>query len=614
MSQPRSIVKQHLEPDPARVAEIAKFLPEHPTGLGRPIEDRAAWEQASRQPWAAEAVKLAEAALEEAPPVITEELTLVYRDTGDRQAYQKVEGRLNARLREFAVAECLEDRGRFLPALEAQLTEILDRRTWVLPAHDNGQNNYYGKQVTADLGATMLAWSVGTVDYWLGARLRPALRQRLRAEVRRRVLEPYRHTITTGDAAQGMWWVDVETNWNSVCTSGTLGAALAVVEDPAERAWFVASAEKHLPRFLEGFGPDGYCSEGLGYWNYGFSHYILGAEAVYEATGGRLDWFADSRVVQVAKFAQRLRIAPGRYPAFADCEVGTEPFPVLLAILNRRVPGGSGLETGPAPRLVRDQLYLGAVSMFPPVQAGNASGQSAPTALRDYFQHAGILTVRPAQPGPRTLAASLKAGHNAEMHNHNDVGSYVVLVGDEPLLIDPGNETYTARTFSSRRYESTVLNSYGHPVPVVAGQLQRTGEAAHGQVLAAEFTEDEDVYRLDLRSCYEVPALLSLVREFRYSRAGQGKLVVTDHVKFSQPSEFGTALITLSEWKPAKNGAVLLANGKSLVARISAQGGTLAPLKEEKLPDGKKPTRLGVDFAEPVKEAVLRVELVPGEG
>ena len=66
----------------------------------------------------------------------------------------------------------------------------------------------------------------------------------------------------------------------------------------------------------------------------------------------------------------------------------------------------------------------------------------------------------------------MKGGHNAEMHNHNDVGSYTVVIGDQPVLADPGTEIYTKRTFTEHRYDSPVLNSYGHPVPVIGGQLQ----------------------------------------------------------------------------------------------------------------------------------------------
>jgi hypothetical protein len=53
-------------------------------------------------------------------------------------------------------------------------------------------------------------------------------------------------------------------------------------------------------------------------------------------------------------------------------------------------------------------------------------------------------------------------------------------LGDRPVLLEPGVETYTARTFSRRRYESQLLSSFGHPVPVVAVKLQRTGALRAG--------------------------------------------------------------------------------------------------------------------------------------
>ena len=88
------------------------------------------------------------------------------------------------------------------------------------------------------------------------------------------------------------------------------------------------------------------------------------------------------------------------------------------------------------------------------------------------------------------FGAALKGGTNGEQHNHNDVGSFSVVLGRKMVVCDPGAEVYTARTFSARRYESKVLNSFGHAVPVIAGQLQRTGLAAHAEILRHEFTDD----------------------------------------------------------------------------------------------------------------------------
>jgi hypothetical protein len=68
-----------------------------------------------------------------------------------------------------------------------------------------------------------------------------------------------------------------------------------------------------------------------------------------------------------------------------------------------------------------------------------------------------------------------KGGFNAESHNHNDVGTCVMYFDGKPCLIDVGREEYTARTFSSRRYEIWTMKSKFHNLPVINGMDQKDG-------------------------------------------------------------------------------------------------------------------------------------------
>ena len=127
--------------------------------------------------------------------------------------------------------------------------------------------------------------------------------------------------------------------------------------------------------------------------------------------------------------------------------------------------------------------FPNAASETPPAESeqGEEGGRAEGLGERTFFDDAGILVCRPGGRRRCRLAAALKGGHNAEHHNHNDVGSYVAVVGSEPVLLDSGGEVYTSRTFSGRRYESKILNSWGHPVPVIGGALQRTNGDARGR-------------------------------------------------------------------------------------------------------------------------------------
>jgi hypothetical protein len=51
------------------------------------------------------------------------------------------------------------------------------------------------------------------------------------------------------------------------------------------------------------------------------------------------------------------------------------------------------------------------------------------------------------------LFLAAKGGHNAESHNHNDMGSFNLYIDQQPIIIDLGVGTYTRQTFSSERYK-----------------------------------------------------------------------------------------------------------------------------------------------------------------
>lgn len=57
--------------------------------------------------------------------------------------------------------------------------------------------------------------------------------------------------------------------------------------------------------YLQGFGPDGACLEGLGYWNYGFGYFVYYADLLRKRTRGEMDWFRAEKVGRIALFQQK---------------------------------------------------------------------------------------------------------------------------------------------------------------------------------------------------------------------------------------------------------------------------------------------------------------------
>jgi len=317
-----------------RVQFWAQYLPKEPRGVGRPASDRTVWESLAKHEDFSQVMGTAERELRTPIPDLPDDLYLDFSLTGNRRRYEGPYSARRSRLGTLAAAECLENRGRFIPEIEKLIAALAAEKTWVMPAHDGRLDNFYGRTVEIDLGSSGTAWNLATVDFWLGDKLSPETRQLIARELERRIFAPFEKAVNTGNPR--LWWLTGTNNWNAVCLANVVGAALENIRDPQRRAFFVAAAEKYIRYFLKGFTDDGYCSEGIGYWNYGFGHFTLLGETLYQATGGHLDLFADPRIVPIALFGFRMEIAPGLYPAFADCHFGARPDPVLMAYLSRR--------------------------------------------------------------------------------------------------------------------------------------------------------------------------------------------------------------------------------------------------------------------------------------
>jgi len=569
----------------ARIREIASFLPARPVGLGQPATNRKAWDELAALPVYQNWLNGSRQSLLEPLPKMPDDLFLDFSHSGNREPWQGVEFSRRVRMAYLGLAECLEYKGAFLVPLENAIKEICAERTWVFPAHDLKLNNFYGKTNNIDLGSSWVAWELGTIDFLLADKLSAPTRKLIRDNLQRRIFQPYR------DMAEGRWqedaWMRRGNNWNAVCLAGVTGAALAVLNSPKERAWYIASSQYYIRSFLNGFTPDGYCNEGLGYWDYGFGHFVMLTETVRQATAGHVDFLADPTTHNPAMFSRKIEILNGIYPSIADCHPSVQPDATIATYICHRFNVTPCREDDAMFRTVHSRLFTTALFSFLPKDlpriASKATVNESP--LRSWFPEGGVLICRPAANAKIPFAVSLKGGHNGESHNHNDLGSFIVLVGGSTVVADPGAPIYTGETFSTNRYKSDVINSFGHDVPVVAGKLQRAGSDAKAPVLRTEFTEAQDTLSLDLKSAYTVPTLQRLDRTFIFQR-NESSLSVRDEVEFSTAETFETALITWGEWKQLSTNEFQITDDQG-AARVKIDTGG-RPFSAPKLPLRRK--------------------------
>ena len=259
------------------------------------------------------------------------------------------------RLDAFVVAECIQNQGTYLPLIEAELQAILKEKTWADSTSIAWNQLPGGPERAIDLGVAARAWTVATAYYWLGDKLSPATRQAIREQMQHRVFDDYEASIRSG--IPRWWWMTVKTNWNAVCTAGVLGAALAVISSPQERALFVQATQNELSLYLQGISDDGYCYEGVGYWAYGYGSYLSAAEMLYDQTQSKINLFAGAKQRQAALFMPHLEIVPGVWPAYGDAyPKSSEPVSLMQLINQRWQMGWTDLDPAKSDMLVPHPL------------------------------------------------------------------------------------------------------------------------------------------------------------------------------------------------------------------------------------------------------------------
>ena len=593
----------------ARIAEIAALLPAAPKGFGPTYHDRTAFDALKARPAFAKVIPDAEKLLTADYPAWSDDLYLDFSRTGKRPPGEKMLGARRSWLPTLVWAECLEDRGRFVPKLNMVLHELATEKSWTLPAHDGGLTNFHGTAYEVELNSAGLAQDLAQSLYMLDDKVDPNVRREVMEQMQRHVFSPVYASLQTG---KGNWWLTATMNWNAVCLAGVTGAALAVLPDRSQRAVYAAAGELYSRNYVKGFSPDGYCNEGLGYYNYGFGHYLALREELWQATQGKLDLFSDPKIHNMALYGPHIEISNGVAPAIGDCRFGVKVDAQILWYCSRvlglgltRYDGLDFVKPGaPAPAAMLS--FPNSATQTPP------SGKvAAGVGLRSYFNDAGVLICRPAAGG--RLGVALAGGNNGKSHNHNDVGSFSVALGSELPVGDPGGpHAYTKDTFGPERYTKfQMFRSRTHPVPLPAGHEQVPGRDAAAKILKTDFTDASDLFVMDIAPAYKAPEVTKLVRSFTYSREGAGSLTVRDDFAFSSPQTFEISLTTHGQWKQvAPDTLDFQAGAETLRATIQAPGEftVTAETIEENAPPF---TRLGIKLKDPLQSGSVTVTFRP---
>lgn len=536
-----------------------------------------------------------------------------YRD-GDRSEYERPYFNRRRRVGAAAIACAASGEAVFAADAADGVWLICDEASWCVPAHarhslppdvpsrlpptgSGGFIDLFNCETAMVLAETcqLIAAQLDAVD----CRIVP----RAREEIRRRILDPLLAGTTPG-------WFDGGNNWSVWCASSSIIAAgFALHGEPETWGRLVHRLLGVLDRYVNRQGADGGCDEGVMYWSVAGGCIIRALEEVRARTGGQIDgWNADPRLAEIMRFPARMHLGGGTFPAFADG--------------HHQVRLAPGMLSAAAERTGSPELHATACLLDDPLRAGEidipAVGDLLVNQLRALCWFDGRPARAMAEPSDAWLpdlqvltahgggtALAAKGGHNAENHNHNDVGQFVVHRHGVPLVVDAGRGDYTAQTFGPRRYELWWTRGSGHAVPQIDGHEQIAGHERKAAAVACTSQAASAGLSLDLAACYPAAAgLRSLRRSVALNRA-DGSVRLEDAVDAGRSVAYVLPLLLTGQPRPDGDGAwlvehhgqrVRIAAGRPLAASIAE-----VPLDETMLRSWSKLWRL-----------TLRAELAAG--
>jgi hypothetical protein len=179
-------------------------------------------------------VHRAEPLLQREFPAWSDSLYLDFSRTGRRPPGEAMLRDRAAWLEPLVTAECVENRGRFLPLLGKVPKGRAAEPTWTLPAHDRGLENFQRRQYSVDLRSAALAVDLAQALYLLGGRLPADVPAKVMAALEQRVFGPVRASIGSG---KDHWWLGSHRWPTATGCSGSVRGSPAPRLRPGSRVW-----------------------------------------------------------------------------------------------------------------------------------------------------------------------------------------------------------------------------------------------------------------------------------------------------------------------------------------------------------------------------------------
>ncbi|WP_304232038.1 heparinase II/III family protein [Jiulongibacter sediminis] len=526
------------------------------------------WAKALPSKTILEVIKQGEAALEYEFIPISGSIMMEYKRSGDRSVHQEISFGKRENLMHLVLAESMEGKGRFSEAIFNGIWSICEESYWGVPAHISHTGLPDIDHPYVDLFQAETAGVLALADYLCGPemdKINPLIRKRIYSETNSRIFMPM---IQDSENYGYMSKTKPVNNWNPWIMSNWLLSTLLLEPEESRRHEMVYRAMVGLDSYLNSLGDDGGCDEGPSYWFAAGGSVFDCLELLDKSTSGKVNIYQEPLIQNMSNYIYKTHIDESYFVNFADADPTLDPDGLLLYRLGEAIDSDPlatfgqwafqqfGMKSTHGFMRMRTMENLLTISQIP---TGKVEPEKAKTA---WFEDIQVLVAR----NKHGLFLATHGGHNAESHNHNDVGDFIIYQDGQPMIIDAGRGNYTARTFSSERYTLWFTRSDHHNVPLINGVVQENGRSFEATEVEVIENAKETALQLNMEKAYpESAGIKSWKRKISISQQ-EPTVSLTDVYDLSKTKSLQQVFMTICAIESQAPGELVLisANGEKL--------------------------------------------------
>jgi hypothetical protein len=537
-----------------------------------------------------EYLKEAESYLDYDWPVVkaTDYLEIIRSGERRQEAYAAPRAALMA----LVMGELVEGQGRFMDQIVNGVWYYSEQTWWGWSAHLTAQKAANGlpdaDEPIIDLGVgeitNILSWTWYLFKDEFD-KIHPLIAKRLKNEIKKKAVNPYYER-------NDFWWQGLDgsrsvNNWNPWTNHNMLTAILILEDEQSKKIEGVEKVVRSLDVFINGYPDDGGCDEGPSYWGRAGASLYQNLDLLKRATNGKFNVFDNQLIKNMGNYIYKAYIHYPYFINFADADAKTGGRPTIIyrygkdigdpimekfgAFLAKKQDWGDGPVGGKVDEQIMQLMYLKEIKNAPAEEA----------LISDFWlPETEVAGARDAQGSYKGFFFAAKGGFNAESHNHNDAGSCVMYFNGEPCLVDIGRETYTAKTFSSRRYEIWTMQSQYHNLPKINGVDQSPGAQFKATNTSFKADSKKAIFSTDISKAYpEEAEVKSWNRAYRLDRGK--RFVIEDNYVLDKVTDAPTTLNFVTSCKVTQiKPGVLQLQGHYFTLNMSYNSKVVSPVIE----------------------------------